>query len=1060
MRYLFKGGVLNSNSCHNLLKNSHFIAPRVVQLVCLSVLSSESLQNSKKVDKKSDLNNARELQGFGPLFNEILGILGTENIAMDENTPYGFYISKETLLKGTIGSVESSVCQQQDVCGNAEGKTDRIKMENLMALQNNGNGISDEIEVKDVSLIVHKVTEIVRSENGVLSMEERLENADFNYNEAVVEKVLKNCFKVPHLAFRFFSWVKFSKGFRHTTNTFNMMINVAGEAKELALVEDLAEEMEKNSCEKNVKTWTVLMSHYGKAKLIGKALLVFEDMKRAGVEPDAIACRIMLRALCNAGNADLALEFYKDMVHNEVKLDVGSYNQLLKCFALSGDVAAVHFVGENMIRLSEVPEPHIYGLMLKSFCIAGRIRESLELIRDLKNKNIILDTGVFETLVKGLCSKDRVTDAMEILEIMKKRNIFDRNIYRILISTFLRRNEVSEAFNLFQDAKKYGNISVSTYTNLMQHLFWKNEFQKGLELYNEMLEMGIQLDSVAITAVAAGYARQNCISEAWEAFKSMDEKGIKPTSKSYTIFIKELCKVSKTDEIVKVLNEMQVCKVNIRDDIFRQVLAYLEKKGEIEKLNAVMRIQRGFTLYPRGIEELNAHQCNRPGLIGKSESNQIVQERLSDCFPESAARFYGNPDMQEVCKILSSSTDWCYIQEKLEKLHFQFKPDLVVEILRNCGLNIGTALKFFSWIGKQTGYSHNEQSYNMALKIAGQGKNFKQMRSLFYEMSRRGCSITSDTWSIMIMQYGRTGLTDIALSNFREMKLSGCKPAKCTYSSLITSLCGKKGRKVDEAIQIYQEMVQVGCAPDKELVETYVGCLCEVNKLSDARSCIESLHKFGFSIPLSYSLYFRALCRAGKLENALALMDEIGSERNLLDQYTYGSLIHGLLRRGRLEEALAKMKCMEKLGTHPTVHVYTALIIHFLKEKEIYRALETLEEMKERGCQPTIVTYSALICGYVRLGKVSDAWNVFHHLKQNGPSPDFKTYSMFIDCLCRIGKSEEAFKLISEMLHDGIIPSTINFRKIIYGLNREGKPNLAQVVLKKKLDLKRRRTMF
>ncbi|KAK4390045.1 putative pentatricopeptide repeat-containing protein, mitochondrial [Sesamum angolense] len=572
-------------------------------------------------------------------------------------------------------------------------------------------------------------------------MEERLESADLDYNEEVVEKVLKRCFKVPHLALRFFKWVKFNNGFQHTANTFNTMINIAGEAKEFGLIEELAEEMEKNSCEKNIKTWTVIVSYYGKAKLIGKALLMFEEMKTAGVRPDAIAYREMLRALCNAGKADLALEFYKDMVHNEVKLDVASYKQLLKCFALCGDVAAVHFVGEKH----------------------GRIKESLELICDLKNKNIILDTGIFETLVKGLCSRDRIADSLEILEIMKRRD---------------------------------------------------NEFEKGLELYNEMLAMGIQLDSVAITAVAAGYLRQNCVSEHGKCSR---------------------------------------------------VTSYLEKKGDIEKLNRLKQIKRGFTFYPRDGEELGADECNRQELSGESESNQLVQKR-------------------EVGRTL-----------------FPVRPELVVEILRKCSLNISTALKFFSWVGKQTGYRHNEQSYNMAMKIAGQGKNFKQMRSLFYEMRRRGCSITSDAWTIMIMQYGRTGLTDIALRNFREMKLSDCKPTKSTYKFLITTLCGNKGRNVDEAIKIYQEMVQVGCAPDKELVETYVGCLCEVDKLLDARSCIESLHKFGFSIALSYSLYFRALCRAGKLEDALALMDETGSERNLLSQYTYGSLIHGLLRRGQLE---------------------------------------------------------------------------------------------------------------------------------------------------------------
>ncbi|XP_051139419.1 putative pentatricopeptide repeat-containing protein At5g06400, mitochondrial [Andrographis paniculata] len=1053
MKHLFKGGFLKSNPCNDI-PNWRSFSPGKFQLVGSSVVSSRSVQTSRRADENSDLTNSRESKGFGPLLDEILGILGTDAIEVDTNASDRLSEFKERQLRRDAGRGESSSFQGQSVCRNAEEKTDDIKMGGAP-----GEGILDEIEVEDVSPVVHKVTEIVRSENAVVSMEDRFATCDFNCNEEVVEKVLKRCFKVPHLALKFFNWVKHSKGFNHTTNTFNVMISIAGEEKDISLVENLAEEMKKSSCERDAKTWTILLSHYGKANHIGKALLVFEEMKRAGVEPDSTAYRTMLRALCNARKPDLALEFYKDMVLKEVKLDAGLYKQLLKCVASGNAAAGVHLVGENMVRLSEIPEPQIYGLMLQSFCIAGRIKESLELIQDMKNKNVVLDAGIFETLVKGLCTKDRITDAMEILEIMKRRNEFNPNIYGILISAYLRRNEVTEAFNLFAAAKKLGNVPISTYTNLMQHFFWNKEFQKGVELYNEVLEKGIQLDSVAITAVAIAYVQQNRLSEASKVFKSMYEKGFKPTRKSYIIFIKELCKASKAEEIDKVLSDL-ICELDIRDDVLRQVLSYLERKGDLEKMNVILGIQRGFTSHPRGKEELNSVRANQVELVGEPEQNRSSQERRLDHFPESGAGINIDTSVQQVCQILSSLSDWSIIQERLGKLKIQFTPELVVGILQNSGPNIGTALKFFSWVGKQSGYCHAEKSYHAAIKIAGQGKNFKEMRCLFHEMKKRGCLITSDTWTIMIQQYGRIGLTDIALKSFKEMKLSGCKPSKSTYKSLITSLCGKKGRKARDAIQLYHEMVRSGFVPGKELIETYICCLCEVNELSEARTCIESLYKFGFSVPLSYSLYFRALSRAGRLEDALALMDEIGSEKNILDQYTYGSLIHGLLRRGQLEEALAKIKSMKQVGINPTVHVYTSLIIYFLKAKEIDRAHQTLEEMKKHDCEPSIVTYSALICGYVRLGRVSDAWSLFHHLKQNGPAPDFKTYSMFIHCLSRVGNSEEAFKLISEMLNNGIIPSTINFRKVIYGLNSEGKRNLARIVLKKKLDLERSRKLF
>lgn len=414
-------------------------------------------------------------------------------------------------------------------------------------------------------------------------------------------------------------------------------------------------------------------------------------------------------------------------------------------------------------------------------------------------------------------------------------------------------------------------------------------------------------------------------------------------------------------------------------------------------------------------------------------------------------------DVEQICVLLSRSEDWDSTREGLEKCNVNFTSELVLEIICRCKFRSGTALRFFDWVGERDGYCHSSETYNMAMKIVGGSKDFERMRNLFYEMRRKGCLITPHTWTIMIMQYGRAGLTKIALGIFEEMKVSGCEPSGSTYKYLIISLCGRKGRKVDEAVKLFREMMRSEHVPDKEFIEIYLGCLCESDKLSHARKCVNFLRKVGFSTALSYSLYIRALCRAGKLEEALKLLNNAGEERETLNKHVYGSIVYGLLRKGNLEAALSKVDEMKQAGVSPSVHVYTSLAVHYLKEKEIEKAEEVLETMKCEGCKPTVVTYSALIQGYVGMGKVDDAWSVFNQMKSEGPSPDFRTYSIFLSCLCRIGRSEEALGLISEMLGAKIVPSSVNFRTVFHGLNREGKHDLARLVLQQKLDLAKQR---
>ncbi|XP_050383405.1 putative pentatricopeptide repeat-containing protein At5g06400, mitochondrial [Argentina anserina] len=1005
-------------------------------------LSSKFATLAKSKRKKEQLEG-QEASSLRSLFGEITDILGAANVAAD-STLIGFFNSKETHV-GVGEALEKSTPCMPSVCRDA--KVDVVEVKEDVAFVEETS-----VAETDVSPVVHEVTKIVRAQSGLVSMEERLEKLAFQLDVEIVDKVLKRCFKVPHLALRFFDWVKLREGFCHTTKIYNTVLCIAGDAKEFGLVEKLVEEMERNSCKKDVRTWTILIQMYGKAKLIGEALLVYENLKKGGFEPDAVVYRTMIHTLCAAGKADIAMEFYKEMVQKDFGLDINMYKLLLNSIArLEDTAAAVGLVSDDMMRFSNIPQHVVYGCILKSYCVSGRIREALEYIRELKNKEVMLLPEYFETLVKGLCRADRIGDALEILDIMKRKEFVDGNLYGIIINGYLRKKDVSRALDLFHSMNDSGYLpATSTYTELMQHLFNVNEYQKGCELFDDMLERGVEPDSVAITAMVAGHVRQNHISEAWKVLNDMTDKGIKPTSKSYMVFIKELCKISRTDEILKVLVYMQAADVRIRDDIFTWVIHLMEIKGETDSVAKVKQMQGLYKFQPHD-GEISSNDAS----TGERIKNvlELVPKKMDPLLNSDA---YDEKDLQEICKIMSSSTEWCLIQEALEKSAVVFSPGLVLAVLRSLSAHGLVALHFFSWVGKQSGYCHTTDTYNMAIKIAGRGKDFKHMRNLFYEMRRNSFPLTENTWTIMIMQYGRTGLTEIALQFFKEMK-SNCNPTGSTYKHLIISLCGRKGRKVDEAIKIFQEMIRAAHIPDKELVETYIGCLCEVGKLSDARRCIESLSKVGFTTALSHSLYVRALCRAGRLQEASAMMDDIGEERSTLDRYTYGSFVHGLLRSGQIEEALAKVESMKQAGMKPTVHVYTSFIVHFMKEKQIKKALDVLNEMQQEGCEPTVVTYSALIRGYVNMEMIAEAWGVFENMKLKGPLPDFKTYSMFLHCLCKVGKSEEAMQLISEMFNSGIAPSVVNFRTVSYGLNREGKHDLARSVMEQKSSFIRKR---
>ncbi|XP_031474645.1 putative pentatricopeptide repeat-containing protein At5g06400, mitochondrial [Nymphaea colorata] len=933
-------------------------------------------------------------------------------------------------------------------------------------------GRSDDLPMdsRDVSPVVHQIAGIVLSEDPGVPLEDSLSAAGVAIDAEVAETVLKRCLKAPVSALRFFDWVGRRPGFRHTAETYNSMIHIAGEARDFDLVKDLLARMDTESVKADVKTWTTVVSQYGKAGLLGGALLSFEKMRSCGVEADEAVYSSLVRALCEGKKIELALEFYREMAFKGMKLDEYVYRLLMTGLAGSGDVGSVRSIADDMAKVAGMTEYAVNSSMLKSFCVSGRMEEALELVWEIRTKNVCIDNQQVQILVDGLCRAGRIDDALEFVGEVEKENVsVGTSVYESLIDSYSKRGNILIARELLDNWKKLGFIpSISLYTTVIQRLFCLNEYAEACKLYEEMKANGIEPDVVAVTALVAGHVRHGYISEALEVFEGMKSKGLKPTRKAYSVFINELCKASETEVARKVFDEMRGCGLGVGNELSRlarksmddrklcmttkeiklKMNAYRVRNQEIQRKQADLATNSSFShedvdgLLPVRSSEMSSNELHQ---LSSSEFDQAGNE----CFNEG--------DLMEVTGLLSSSCDWTDIQDALEKSGIHFSSSLVVEILHNCRRHGSAAMKFFSWVARKPGYQHTVETYNMAIKIAGSGKDFKYMRMLFEEMEGKGCEATADTWTIMLTQYGRAGLTKMALQKFKEMKAGKCKPKGSTYKYLILFLCERKGRNVDEAIKLSRKMIRAGFTPDKELAETYLLCLCETENLTEARAFVESVCRKCFTSQISYSMLVKALCRAGRLEEAASLVDELENLGCVIDQYIYGSLVHGLLRGGKHDDALAKVGKMKEEGIVPTVHVYTSLISYYFKTKQMENVAKILGEMREDGCPPSIITYCTLIRGYMDEGRVIDAWSVFRMMKLKGPFPDFKTYSMFITCLCKVGRSEEGLQLLHEMIETGIVPSTVNFRTVFYGLNREGKPDLARSVLQVKWALMRSR---
>ncbi|WOK92492.1 pentatricopeptide repeat-containing protein [Canna indica] len=273
-------------------------------------------------------------------------------------------------------------------------------------------------------------------------------------------------------------------------------------------------------------------------------------------------------------------------------------------------------------------------------------------------------------------------------------------------------------------------------------------------------------------------------------------------------------------------------------------------------------------------------------------------------------------------------------------------------------------------------------------------------------------------YASMMEAYGRAGDADEALRLLREMKSFSCRPDVVCYTAVIDSLASS-GRPA-EALAVFEEMASAGAAPDAAaftvLVKLYACCLMQFD--------------------VAYEVV-RWMVKSGCAP----------------DVVTYSTLIAGLCWAGRIEEALGVLDLMLEEECRPNVYTYTPIVQAYCCRGRIKEAKRLLNTMEAIGCPPNTVTFNVLIEALCKIAAFDEVEMLMKDCALKGWEPDTITYSIYMDGLCKFGRAEKSFELIEVMLEKGLCPNDLTLNILLDGLCRGSKACEAKCLLERSAEL-------
>lgn len=272
--------------------------------------------------------------------------------------------------------------------------------------------------------------------------------------------------------------------------------------------------------EKDVVSWTALVSAYMDGGLLDYATEVFRSMQLSGVKPDLISWNAVVSGFARNGEIDLALQYLDEMQEMGVKPRVNTWNGIISGCVQNKYHEDALDAFYNMLRFPEAP----------NFVTIASI---LPACAGLKNLNL-------GRAFHGFTLRHQLRGNVHV-EVS-------------LIDMYSKCGKNDYAARVFDKAE---NKNTAMWNEIIAAFVNEGNMKKALERLRLMQNDGPKPDVISFNTLFAGYARNGQKHEAYELLSEMVHMGLSPNIVSYNILISGFKQSGLSYEALKLFQNMQ-----------------------------------------------------------------------------------------------------------------------------------------------------------------------------------------------------------------------------------------------------------------------------------------------------------------------------------------------------------------------------------------------------------------------------------------------------------------------------------------------------------------------
>ncbi|KAJ9184958.1 hypothetical protein P3X46_004642 [Hevea brasiliensis] len=408
--------------------------------------------------------------------------------------------------------------------------------------------------------------------------------------------------------------------------------------------------------ERDVVTWTTMITGYVKCGLLAEARRLFD---RADAMKNVVTWTAMVSVYVIRNRIFEAKKLFEAMpVRNVV-----SWNTMVEGYAQSGEV------DKALELFDRMPERNVvsWNIVITALAQCGRVEEARRLFDEMPKRDVISWT----TMVAGLAKNGRVDEAREVFERMPERNVVSWNA---MVTGYAKNKRLDEALDLF---KRMPERDLPSWNTMITGFIQNGELGNAMRVFNKMPEKNV----VSWTTMITGYVQEGESEAALKIFTEMIRDGqVKPNEGTFVNVLgacSDLAGLGEGQQIHQMISK------TVYQDMTFVVSALINMYSKCGELGSARKMFDDAATHPRDLVSWNCmiaayahHGCG-------SEAIELFNEMRSLGFKPDGVTYVG---LLSACSHAGLVEDGLsYFDELLEDRSIQVRDDHYTCLVDLCG---------------------------------------------------------------------------------------------------------------------------------------------------------------------------------------------------------------------------------------------------------------------------------------------------------------------------------------------------------------------------------------